>query len=66
MGGFCLLVELHRDGSAPADCAAALFKKVLALHLVCGRSKDTQLSGSLKSKNGVCDFYFKGAFSPKK
>ena len=25
MGGFCLLVELHRKGSAPAACAAGLF-----------------------------------------
>ena len=25
MGGFCLLVELHREGSAPAACAAVLF-----------------------------------------
>ena len=25
MGGFCLLVELHREGSAPAACAAGLF-----------------------------------------
>ena len=66
MGGFCLLVELHRDGSAHAACAAAFLKKVLALHLVCGQSQDTQRSGSLKTKNGVCDFYFKGAFSPKK
>ena len=24
-GGFCLLVELHRGGSAPAACAAGLF-----------------------------------------
>ena len=27
MGGFCLLVELHREGSAPAACAAGLFFK---------------------------------------
>ena len=27
MGGFCLLVELHREGSAPAACAAGLFLK---------------------------------------
>ena len=26
MGGFCPLVELHREGSAPAACAAGLFK----------------------------------------
>ena len=26
MGGFCLLVELHREGSAPAACAAGLFQ----------------------------------------
>ena len=25
MGGFCLLVELHREGFAPAACAACLF-----------------------------------------
>ena len=25
MGGFFLLVELHREGSAPAACAAGLF-----------------------------------------
>ena len=25
MGGFCLLVELRREGSAPAACAAGLF-----------------------------------------
>ena len=25
MGGFCLLVELHWEGTAPAACAAALF-----------------------------------------
>ena len=25
-GEFCLLVELHREGSAPAACAAGLFK----------------------------------------
>ena len=25
MGGFCLLVELHQEGSAPAACAAGLF-----------------------------------------
>ena len=25
MGGFCLLMELHRKGSAPAACAAGLF-----------------------------------------
>ena len=25
MGGFCPLVELHREGSAPAACAAGLF-----------------------------------------
>ena len=24
-GGFCLLVELHREGSAPAACAAGMF-----------------------------------------
>ena len=24
-GGMCLLVELHREGSAPAACAAGLF-----------------------------------------
>ena len=24
-GGFCPLVELHREGSAPAACAAGLF-----------------------------------------
>ena len=30
MSGFCPLVELHREGSAPAACAAGLFngKKV--------------------------------------
>ena len=26
MGGFCLLVELHRVGSAPAACAAGLLE----------------------------------------
>ena len=25
MGGFCLLVEMQREGSAPAVCAAVLF-----------------------------------------
>ena len=25
MGGFCLLVELYREGSAPGACAAGLF-----------------------------------------
>ena len=25
MGEFCLLAELHREGSAPAACAAGLF-----------------------------------------
>ena len=25
MGGFCLLVELHREGSVPAACAGGLF-----------------------------------------
>ena len=25
MGGLCLLVKLHREGSAPAACAARLF-----------------------------------------
>ena len=25
IGGLCLLVELHREGSAPAACAAGLF-----------------------------------------
>ena len=29
--GFCLLVELHREGSAPAACAAGLF--LFFLHL---------------------------------
>ena len=24
-GGFCLLMELHREGCAPAACAASLF-----------------------------------------
>ena len=28
MGVFCLLVELHREGSAPAACAAGLFKGI--------------------------------------
>ena len=28
-GGFCPLVELHREGSAPAACAAGLFSTVL-------------------------------------
>ena len=27
MEGFCLLVELHWDGSAPAACAAGLFRQ---------------------------------------
>ena len=26
MGGFCLLVELHREGSAPAGCTTGLLK----------------------------------------
>ena len=30
-GRFCLLVELHREGSAPAACAAGLFLKGHAL-----------------------------------
>ena len=29
MGGFCLLVELHRKGFAPVACAAALLKYLL-------------------------------------
>ena len=29
MGGFCLLVELHREGSAPAACAAGLLHNQL-------------------------------------
>ena len=29
MGGFCLLVELHREGSAPAACTAGLFSLML-------------------------------------
>ena len=29
MGGFCLLVELHQEGSAPAACAAGLFHDML-------------------------------------
>ena len=28
-GGFCLLVELHREGSAPAACAVGLFTRLL-------------------------------------
>ena len=28
-GGFCLLVELHRGGSAPTACAAGLFKELV-------------------------------------
>ena len=28
-GGFCLLVELHRGGSAPAACAEGLFKELV-------------------------------------
>ena len=28
-GGFCPLVELHREGSAPAACAAGLFVNAL-------------------------------------
>ena len=27
MGGFCLLVELHREGSAPAACTAGFLLK---------------------------------------
>jgi hypothetical protein len=30
-GGFCPLVELHREGCAPAACAAGLFFKASAL-----------------------------------
>ena len=30
MGGFCLLVELHREGSAPAACAAGLFFRMFS------------------------------------
>ena len=33
MGGFCPLVELHREGSAPAACAAGLFIKSVSLSL---------------------------------
>ena len=29
MGRFCLLVELHREGSAPAACAAGLLLEIL-------------------------------------
>ena len=38
MGGFCLLVELHQEGSAPAACAAGLFFYVL--HCFWFMSKD--------------------------
>jgi len=31
MGGFCQLVELHRERSAPAACAAGLFLQVSKL-----------------------------------
>ena len=27
-GGFCPLIELHREGSAPAACAAGLFVNI--------------------------------------
>ena len=30
MGDFCLLAELHQEGSAPAACAAGLFLKIAA------------------------------------
>ena len=30
MGGFCLLVELHGEGSASAACAAGLFEEILS------------------------------------
>ena len=33
-GGFCLLGELHREGSAPAACAAGLFLCILNQWLV--------------------------------
>ena len=29
MGGFCLLVELHQEGSVPAACAAGLFLSII-------------------------------------
>ena len=29
MGGFCLLVKLHREWSAPAACAAGLFNSII-------------------------------------
>ena len=32
-GGFCLLVELQRGGSAPAACAAGLFEVVCTQRL---------------------------------
>ena len=31
-GGFCLFVELHQEGSAPAACAASLFT-ILLIHM---------------------------------
>ena len=33
MGRFCLLVELHREGSAPAACAAGLFSCQVAFNV---------------------------------
>ena len=50
MGGFCLLVELHREGSVPAACAVGLFNQT--------QMKMTYLSRSLpnmKFNGKVCD-----------
>ena len=34
MGDFCLLVELHREGSAPAACEAGLFQNKGLLSII--------------------------------
>ena len=35
MGGFCLVVEFHRKGSAPAACAAGLFSYMTQFEIEC-------------------------------
>ena len=43
MGGFCLLVELHQEGSAPAACAADLFLDLPEIGLVVLIPEDKRL-----------------------
>ena len=41
MGGFCLLVVLHQEGSAPAACAAGYF---FCENVHCGENIFTELA----------------------